>query len=252
MTLEILPGAHAWSHDGGRVGVLCLHGFTGNPASMRPVAEAFADAGYSVELPRLPGHGTTVEDMMTTGFPDWAAEAETALARLRTRTERVIVAGQSMGGLLALWVGVHHPDIAGLVLVNPVTMPLDPEIVEMARGMLEEGTDLIPGGGSDIADPEVVDSAYPGTPLAPLISMIEHGSGPLTDRFGELTMPMLLINSVQDHVVDPANSDHLETTAGGPVERVRLERSYHVATIDYDRDLIISRALEFAARVAGS
>ena len=77
----VLPEAQPWSHDGGRVGALCIHGFTGNPSAMRPVAEAFAAAGYSVELPRLPGHGTTVEDMITTGWSDWTAEGqETNLA----------------------------------------------------------------------------------------------------------------------------------------------------------------------------
>ena len=85
MSLAILPGAESWSHVGGPVGVLCLHGFTGNPTAVRPLADAFAAAGYSVELPRLPGHGTTIEDMQTTGFADWSAEAEAALQRLAGR-----------------------------------------------------------------------------------------------------------------------------------------------------------------------
>ena len=61
MTEPLLPGAEPWSAAGGPAGALCLHGFTGNPSSMRGLAEAFAAAGFSVELPRLPGHGTTVE-----------------------------------------------------------------------------------------------------------------------------------------------------------------------------------------------
>ena len=83
---ELMPGAEPWT-AGGPVGALCLHGFTGNPTSMRPVAEAFAAAGFAVELPRLPGHGTTVEDMITTGWADWTAEAEAAYQRLAARCD---------------------------------------------------------------------------------------------------------------------------------------------------------------------
>ena len=103
---DILPGAEAWSTDGagpGSPGALCIHGFTGNPSSMRPVAEAFAAAGFAVELPRLPGHGTTVEDMLTTSWEDWSAEAEAAYQRLAARASKVVVAGLSMGGTLTVW-----------------------------------------------------------------------------------------------------------------------------------------------------
>ena len=82
---ELMEGATPWSVEGGPVGALCLHGFTGNPTSMRPVAEAFAAAGFAVELPLLPGHGTTVEDMITTGWPDWTAAAEWRVCRWADR-----------------------------------------------------------------------------------------------------------------------------------------------------------------------
>jgi len=56
--MPIRPGAHPWSSDGDdSVGVLLLHGFTGSPASMRPWGEALADRGWTVRVPRLPGHG---------------------------------------------------------------------------------------------------------------------------------------------------------------------------------------------------
>ena len=252
MTAPIIPGAEPESLDGGPHGALVLHGFTGNPASMRGVAEAFAAAGFSVELPRLPGHGTTVEDMMTTSWADWSGEAEAAYQRLAARTEKVVVAGLSMGGTLTLWLGLRHPEIAGLVCINPATMPQSADVVDMARGMLQEGTDVLPGIGSDIADPSAKESAYAGTPLRPLLSLVDEGVTPITDRFGELHCPLLLMTSPQDHVVDPANADHLASTYGGPVERVTLERSYHVATLDYDQQLIFGKAVEFAEKVTGA
>ena len=251
MTEPLLPGAEPWSAAGGPAGALCLHGFTGNPSSMRGLAEAFAAAGFSVELPRLPGHGTTVEEMKGTQWADWTAEVEAAYQRLAARTERVVVAGLSMGGSLSLWTALHHPEVAGLVLVNPATMPQSPEVMEMVHGMLDEGVDHMPGIGADIADPDVTESAYAETPLRPLASLVEDGLAQMVDRYGEITCPLLLLTSPQDHVVDPGNGSYLAETYGGPIERISLERSYHVATLDFDNDLIFDAAFTFGRKVTG-
>src|SRR3954447_8334392 len=110
----IMPGAEPWSFEPDSTdapGALVLHGFTGNPGSMRGLAEAFAAAGYHVEMPLLPGHGTTVDDMLTTGWSDWSAAADAAYATLSARCSKVIVAGLSMGGSLTLWLAGQHPEI---------------------------------------------------------------------------------------------------------------------------------------------
>ncbi len=119
----VLVGAEALSHcaDGDSGGVLALHGFTGSPSSMAGVAAAMIDAGLHVEVPRLPGHGTDVADMVPTRWSDWAAEVAAAYQRLASRTERIVVVGQSMGGTLALWTALHQHGVRGLVLVNPMT-----------------------------------------------------------------------------------------------------------------------------------
>ena len=96
----------------------------------------------------------------------------------------------------------------------------------------------MPGIGSDIADPDAVEIAYDGTPVGPLLSFMDDGLAPMADRYGELTMPLLLWTSRQDHVVEPSQSEHLAATYGGAVDHRWLERSYHVATQDFDRDLI--------------
>jgi carboxylesterase len=249
--LQLLPGAEPWSVDGGPAGALCLHGFTGNPTSMRGVAEAFAAAGFSVELPRLPGHGTTVEDMMTTTWTDWTAEAEAAYQRLAARTDKVVVAGLSMGGSLTLWTALQHPEVAGVICINPATKPQAAEIMEMLHGMVDEGTELMPGIGADIADPDATENAYAQTPLRQLISLVDDGLAPLSERYGELTCPLLLLTSPQDHVVEPSNGDFLAETFGGPVERISLDRSYHVATLDFDKDVIFEAAVAFGRKVTG-
>lgn len=212
---------------------------------MGPVTAAMVAAGLDVEVPLLPGHGTTVDDMLATGWSEWSAEVDRALAALEQRCERVIVIGQSMGGTLALWAALHHPTIAGLVCINPATRLRDADTMAMIDELIEDGLAIVPGEGSDIADPDSSDLAYDGTPLAPLRSMMYDGVAAITDRLHELTMPMRLFTSRQDHVVLPSDSDHLADSYGGVVEHIWLERSFHVATLDHDRDIVIAGALDF-------
>jgi carboxylesterase len=251
---DVMPGCEPFSHVGDRsTGVLVLHGFTGNPSSMTLQAHALADLGYHVEQPRLPGHGTTLADMMTTDWADWSGGAADAYDRLAARAERIVVMGLSMGGTLTLWTGFQRQGdgkLVGLVCVNPATQPQPDEVVEMITEMLDDGTDVIPAIGSDIADPDVSEIAYEGTPIRQLISLVNDGLRPMSDKFGDLTVPLMLFSSIDDHVVPPADSAHLAATYGGDVEFIELTRSFHVATQDFDRDLICERSAEFVERVA--
>jgi carboxylesterase len=248
MPSHLMPGAEPWSSDGGPVGVLVVHGFTGNPQSMRPLAEAFAAAGCTVSLPLLPGHGTRVEDMLPTRWEDWSAAAEQAYEELAARCEAVCVAGLSMGGTLTLWLASRHPEVRGIVLVNPLADGDAAGITATVAQLRELGEPLVPGIGSDIALEGSVESAYAMTPVEPLLSL--HGA--LTDlrpALRRITCPVLLLTSPQDHVVEPVSSDLVAASVQGPVERVALERSFHVATLDHDAPLVEQRAVEFVRRV---
>lgn len=239
------------SHAGGSpIGVLVVHGFTGTPASVRGVADAMVIAGFDVELPRLPGHGTTVDDMLTTGWSDWSAEVARARAALTERCDRVVLVGQSMGASLVLSSAIAAPDVAGVVCINPVTRMRSQEELEMIDDLLEDDIQVVPGEGSDIADPESSDISYAGTPLRPLRSLLHDGIAVIEGRFAEVTAPLRLFTSRQDHVVPPADSEHLAATYGGDVEHTWLERSFHVATRDYDRDLVTAESVGFVERIA--
>lgn len=243
------PSGEPFSAPGGPHGALVLHGFTGNPSSMRGVAEALAAAGFAVELPLLPGHGTSVEDMLTTDFSDWSARAEEAYLELAGRTASVVVAGLSMGATLGAWVTARNPGIAGLVAINGMFEPPAPAFLDLLRASLDQGVDRLPAIGSDIAMPGVSEGAYEAAPIQPLISLME-ATTELHGRLGQICCPVLILTSPQDHVVPPSSSDVLAEGVAGPVERVVLERSYHVATLDFDRDLVEKRTVEFALRVS--
>lgn len=229
-------------------GVLVLHGFTGNPTSVQGLADAFAAAGFEVELPLLPGHGTVIDDMIPTRWADWVATAAASHAALAARVDRVLIAALSMGGGLACRLTVDNPSVAGLVLVNPMVEPPGEALFDILRQSLEQGIEITPGIGSDIAMPGSTELAYSGAPLAPALSMYE-GLRELAPRLGEIRCPVLLFTSPQDHVVPPSNSDFLAAAVSGPVERVTCERSYHVATMDWDKDDIEERAVDFALKL---
>jgi carboxylesterase len=247
VTAPILQGAEPYSATGDSRGALVLHGFTGNPQSMRGLAVAFADAGFTVEMPLLPGHGTAVEDMLPTRWEDWSSAAESAYVDLAARCEAVVVVGLSMGGSLTAWLGEHHPEIAGLVLVNPLIVP-PAELAEGVKALIEAGEETIPGIGSDIALEGSVESAYDLLPLQAALSLFD-GVTQVEAQLESVVSPVLLFNSTQDHVVDPVSSERLAEKVKGPVERIVLERSFHVATLDYDKDEIEARSVAFATEL---
>jgi carboxylesterase len=248
VTHSIIPGAEPYSATGDARGALVLHGFTGNPQSMRGLALALADAGFTVEMPLLPGHGTDIEDMVPTRWPQWCEAADDAFTALAARCDAVVVVGLSMGGSLAVWLAEHHLEVAALSLVNPLVMPPDAATTGFIEAMIEGGDEIAPGIGSDIALEGSVESAYPELPLRAALSLFE-GVEEVKAKLGSVTCPVVLFTSTQDHVVDPKSSQLLMERVKGPVEQVVLERSYHVATLDYDKDEIEARTVAFLSGV---
>lgn len=244
---EPTVAAQAWSTGEHEVGVLVLHGFTGNPVAVRPIAEALADAGYAVEVPLLPGHGTTWQEMNRTGWRHWVAEAVAGLERLRQRSSRQVLVGMSMGGTLALHLAASRgEELDGLVVVNPVLRTRDPRLKVL--GVLKWVLPSLPGVGNDIAKPGGEEQAYDRVPLKALASLIELQKI-VRSSVGRVSIPTLVLTSRTDHVVDPRDSVEVVESVTGPVEQVWLERSYHVATLDYDAQLVLDRTLDFVKRV---
>lgn len=248
--MPVIAGCEPVSHrGGGAVGVVIVHGFTGSPYSVRAITEAMIAADHHVETPRLAGHGTTVDDLLAYRWDDWVDDVETARAELASRVDHVVVIGQSMGGSLALALALARPELAGVVCINPLTRARDAALVEMIDELLADGFEVAPGEGSDIADPDAHDISYDGTPLRPIRSVLVDGVAPISDRYGQATMPLRLFTSRHDHVVEPADSEHLAATWGGLVEHTWLERSYHVATVDFDRSVVADGTVAFVAAV---
>ncbi|WP_375003089.1 alpha/beta hydrolase [Aeromicrobium sp. CTD01-1L150] len=250
-TAPIVPGAEPYVADGGSVGVLLSHGFTGSPASMVPWARALAERGHTVRVPRLPGHGTTWREMNTTRWVDWYGALEREFLQLRDRCETVAVGGLSMGGALALRLAALHPEsVDAVVVVNPALAMGDPKLrlVPFLKWIVAS----TPAIGNDIAKPGQDEKAYPRTPLKALHSMMQLWDD-VVPRLGDVTAPLLFLRSPQDHVVDAQTLDLVRAHVGSRVtEYVDLHDSYHVATLDHDAELIMERSAAFIAEHAGA
>jgi carboxylesterase len=236
--------------DGRRIGVLLCHGFTGAPSSMRPWAEHLHSLGYAVSVPLLPGHATSWEDCNTTTYADWYGEVERAFEKLQSDCELVFVGGLSMGGFLAINLAVEKGrDVAGLLLVNPAinTDRLDAKLTPLLKRVVKSW----PAIGNDVKKPGVVERAYPRTPI-PAIATLFDAWKQVRPRLPEVTQPLLMFRSREDHVVDPSSGRIIMTTVSSRdlTEQI-LEDSYHVATLDNDAPTIFAGSADFIRRVSG-
>jgi len=247
----IMDGAEPFSASGGPGGALVLHGFTGTPHSVRGVAAALAGAGLAVEAPLLPGHGTRPDDILDIAWHDWRGAVEAAWADLAGRCDRIVVFGLSMGGTLAVSLAEDHPEVAGVVVVNPYVDPPAESFHDLLKGVLAAGEPWAPGIASDIAEPAGREVGYKGTPIAPLLSLCE-ALDLVAARLGEVVCPVLVMTSRVDHVVPTVSSDVLAAGVSGPVERVWLENSFHTATLDRDAPEIERRTVEFALKATAA
>jgi carboxylesterase len=242
--MPVLPGAEAFAHDGGRTGVLLCHGFTGSPHSLRPWAGYLADAGLSVSLPRLPGHGTTWQQMARTRWEDWYAEVDRAFDELQQRCDEMFVMGLSMGGCLALRLAeLRGGAISGLVLVNP-SITADTRMFLLAP-VLKLVLPSLKGIASDIRKEGATEVGYDRVPVKAAATL--PGLWRITQQhLGDLTQPILAYRSGIDHVVGPASMKLLRNAVpAGQLEVRELADSYHVATLDNDAEAIFAGSLEF-------
>ena len=187
--MPVLPGAEPFFHSGGTTGVLLCHGFTGSPATLRPWAEYLAAAGLTVSLPRLPGHGTTWQEMNRTRWEDWHAEIERAFAELQGHTSEIFAMGISMGACLALRLAAQHgPEVAGLVLVNP-SVTADTKLFLLVPA-LKLVVPSLKGIGSDIKKEGAHEVSYDRVPVKAAASLPQLWK--LTQqRLGDVRQPVL-------------------------------------------------------------
>jgi carboxylesterase len=240
--------------------VLCLHGITGTPFEVRPFAEAFGRVGFSVEAPMLAGHGSTLGDLARTTWSDWLASAERALDALqvRTRGRPVALCGFSMGGLLSLRLARLYPERVSALVVMGTPLRMRRFQVGAVRAICRLPIDFgrwsaasIPKpNGSDISIPEMRHGnpglpAFPIAALRQLFALMDVARADLPS----VRAPTLVVHARNDHVVPMDDSLELTGSLGSDViERLWLERSFHVVGLDVDSAEVVDAATKFVTR----
>ena len=255
MSYPIIPGAESISVTEGSEGaVLLLHGFMGTVQLVHDWALAFAQAGFAVEAPLLPGHGTSALDLEQTRWADYVVCAEEYYQKLAARYERVFIAGACTGGMLAAWTALNHLDtVAGLMIANGFFILPKHWNIGFVQEMIQTDRRFFPWFGSRTVEnpdaPALI--VYEQTPTSSFLS-IRDGCRDILPRLGEITCPSIVFTSALDKVVPPQYTRQWSDKFSGPVEHVMLERSGHLATFDYDKGIIEDRSIEFARALARS
>jgi carboxylesterase len=240
----------------GPLGCLLVHGFTSTPYEMRFLGERLAEAGHSVTAVRLAGHGTRAEDLELAGWRDWYASAAAGADELAAHCERIVAIGLSMGALLALQLAHDQPSrVSGIVLLSSALRVanrwswLSTGLSPFAP-LLPQSMRYIPKYGSDIADPEAR-RVQPGYGRVPVRSVAELRALQRRVRrlLPRIAQPVLAVHARQDHTAPLVNVDLLARLPNLR-EVVLLEESYHVISVDRERERVASDVVRFVNAVA--
>jgi carboxylesterase len=228
----------------GHIGIVLVHGFTGSPAAMRPWAEFLNARGYSVRVPLLPGHGTKPSDLNEVEWPEWPTKVKSEIAELQKTCSRIFVAGLSMGGGTTLKVAAELGDqLSGIILVNPMihVRGISPGLAFAISRLIKFGKSV----GNDIKRPGITEHGYDALPtrgIAELLKMLKI----TRKNLSKVTVPVQLFHSVEDHTLPVSNTEIIMDGLGSKNKsRIELVNSYHVATLDYDQELIFQNSLTF-------
>ncbi|MDW2980784.1 MAG: alpha/beta fold hydrolase [Rhodanobacter sp.] len=259
--------------EGGRSGVLLIHGLTGTPMEMKLLGKGLNRAGFTVHGMQLAGHCGNVEDLLATGWRDWYASVEQAADALLGKVDQLFVGGLSMGALLALKLAAERPQQVAGVGVYGATFRYDgwsipklarlsfmlPLLKKLGIGRGRSFMEQPPYGIRDERLRAQVssamlggDSAAAGLPGNPWYSLAEmyHLAADVRRRLPQVAAPCLVAHASDDDVASPRNAELVMREVGAPAELLLLDDSYHMITIDKERRTLIERSAAFFDAIA--
>ncbi len=258
----------------GDIGALLIHGYLATPEEMRGLAEHLAENGLRVFAPVVAGHGTTLRELAKTSWRDWHASVESALTELQAECPQVFAVGMSLGGLQALHLGAHHPELAGVVaLAPPAVVFLDERRFWRRRSDLKlwvlsrmpclaklyhgEPSDAVPHFlHADIRDEDARRKHiyYKFNPARGVLELLKYAAHVRTE-LAQITQPLLLLHSPLDHTVPPKSSEFVFARTSSADKTLDMEtaaNSWHVLVEDVDAERVYSAISKFIiSRIGG-
>ena len=261
--------------EGGRCGVLLIHGLTGTPMEMRLLGKGLNRAGFTVHGMQLAGHCGNVEDLLATGWRDWYASVEQAADALRDKVDHLFVGGLSMGALLALKLAADRPQQVAGVGVYGATFRYDgwsipplaklsfllPLLKKLGIGRDRSFMEQPPYGIRDerlraqisgaMLGGDSAAAGLPGNPWYSLAEMYELAAD-VRRLLPQVNAPCLVAHASEDDVASLKNAELVMRSVSAPAELLLLKDSYHMITVDKERRTLIERSAAFFDRIAAA
>ncbi len=255
--------------EGGRAGILLIHGLTGTPKEMRFLGRGLHRAGFTVYGMQLEGHCGDEQDLLATGWQDWYRSVQVAADRLRKQVDHFFIGGLSMGAVLALryaadfpervsGVGVYGPTFRYdgwsipfyarhlyvlLRLVKKLNLLQDRRFNEHAPyGLKDERLRAVVAASMQSGNS--ADAGLAGNPYPSLADMLTLAAGVRRD-LDKVISPCLIMHALNDDIADISNSRLVERKVSGPTRMVVLENSYHMITIDLEHREVIRQSVDY-------
>jgi carboxylesterase len=248
---DLMPGAEPVFLSGNKTGFIFIHGFTGASYEGQELATWLHEKeGFTVSVPLLPGHGTRPEDLNGVKWIDWYLYARNKFLELKESCDKVFVCGQSMGGAIALQIASHH-SVDGVITLAGAAF-----LKDWRLKLLPLARHIVPyqhkSKGPDIRNKELKSEVasyhkYPVKSVDQFLALLEHTRGDLP----EVTAPALLMHARKDRTVHFSNLQYIfDHISSQQKEMVVLEKSYHVISIDIEKEIVFNRILSFIKKIS--
>jgi carboxylesterase len=242
-----LEGA-SFTWEAGPVGVLLLHGFTATTSEVRPLAQRLYERGYTVTGPLLPGFGTTPEDANRTRWQDWVEAASLAYQDLADRCTVVFVGGESMGGLLAIYLASRYPEAAGILAYAPalkMRSPILPWIAPLAAPFM-------PTYRKNPRSSPLADQRWQGYPVYPMAAAVQlfKLARRVHQCLPDIRQPLMIVQGRLDSSVHPSVPQVIASRTGSEIVEIHwMENSTHCVILDCELEQVSELTLHFMERV---
>jgi carboxylesterase len=259
-----------------KVGALLIHGLTGEPNEMKPLAQALEQLGCTVEVPLLPGHGASYKELLKTGWQDWLDGARQSLNKLSETCDIVVVGGLCLGGLLPVLLALENAKVAGIVSLSPTIrydgimssnwVQMFIPLVDLYPSFLGRKfywTETMPFGLRDERLQRIIQKQFEAAgngksgnfrKYAGSLRQLDHLLKQIKKHAGEVTCPALIMHSMEDSVTGPYNPKTLHSWLSGTQDKsiTWLQGCDHVLPLDLKKEEVAYHYASFVCRIAAA
>lgn len=228
--------------------ILLIHGYTGTPYEMNWLAKQLNDSGYNVFVPRLPGHGTSKKDFLSSTWKDWLRCVFDCYIDLVAQYDTVYVGGHSMGGLLVSILAQYY-DVKKLFLCAPafkvaergfIPLWLTPVAKYFIKEIRRNDVPFFKDEAFNKATEDYRKKHYIAK-VADFYKIQKMGIKALP----HIRTATLVILSKKDHIVPFSTKELIDSKIKTKCNSLILEKSCHLVLNDVEKELVANRIIGF-------